>query len=1285
MQDFPRPDAALGPRPFRFRIAMLLLVASVVMALPAFRGGLLGYDDENLLRGPDGALQRGFSSFFTGLYYYAYLPLYGLSFRIDGWIFGDSPLAFHVVNALWHAAAGYAAFCVLGLLLGHRVGALFGALLFVLHPLHVESVAWIAGRKEVLSGFLFFLAWLLHLKGEEGMRGATIFSCAAFLAACFAKASAVVLPGCLVAAALLLPRYAGARGKSVRRAIPMLLVALLPIAVHLFVGEEQGVVKEAAGFASRLYGGASAWGASILQTILPFGLSVDYPGPPSPFHLLPLAAAIALLLLLARRAPHAAAGIAIFLVAISPFNGVFPATDLLRADRYLYLPLFGFALVAGWAVATARNGALLAGMVAIAFAALSFVSASRFLSDEVLWTRTLGSHDGSALAWIQRGLDRTARALTSQPRDDALLDAAIGDLEAGLGRARIEEHRAKAEAGLALALQQRGREQEAIARAEDALRRTAGSRSRGADLFRAAVLRNRALAWFDLGMPADAARDLAESARLRPTYDVLVDLGKACIAAGRPEEARRALESAAGLDRRNPEPWLYLAKAAQVRGDRAARQRMLDEASVRAPADERVAAEWVEFWLDGESPDHLRASKALEALPADSHARRRLEARVEARRAIFLFRRGDLEQALSVAREARRRGVEPSLELYELGNLFTEAGEFDEAVRCFQGAGDALSRRRAGQDAVARAYSLKGYALWCRDDLPGAVAAFRAALGVHPQVIDAGAAPLSGELADLAGAASSELILLAIAAVAGDSVRGETVATALLAQDPSQEQRNSVHRLRGMLRVFVSRDFEGAESDFQTILNVAPGDRWATLRLAQVLTSSGVGWLRTAEVARSVERREQGRRLLDRAQEVLSELIAREPGFLEARVARGEARFAADDLVGAKDDYAFVRGRDPEMKEVLLKEAALHRLVYVRGGEVKNLQAATDLLTRALEIDPNYFDGLFELGNVQHLLYDRQDEESRERKRAFNDAIVCYRRAMALNPRNPGPRREWAAICLKAAQEAEAGDEVARADELLRRVEDQAGELPDVLRARVRMNLRLDYGDRSKRKPDEIFEQVRRCLDRLDASEPGAPDLPFLRSQYHRQRGYSYYWTWVKLREPALKEKARRLAVEQWREALRVSPDDPENRSLRDRLHEIAPEEIEFDRTMAEQAYREGVTAFQERRWSDAALKFREAERFLPEVAEIRFYLAMAQVRTGQLEEAQGRLQEIANGPDAVRFPESMFELGNLFAVRRDKATARIWYQRFLAAMESAGRTQEESVGAARRALEALR
>jgi len=1278
----------LGPRPFRLKALWLLLLAVFVATLPALRGSLLSYDDRALLLGPDGAAARSFSSFFTATYYYAYLPFYGLSYWIECRIAGLSPWIFHLGNVLWHGATGYVVFCLLGILLRDRVAALLGALLFALHPLHVESVAWISGRKELVSGFFLFLAWLWHVRHEERPGAGFLLAIPIFLVACFAKATAVVLPGLLFAAALLLPRYEGSRRAALLRVLPLAVAALLPLMVHILVGVEKGVVREAGEVGGRAVTGLAAWGNSLRRALVPIGLSIDYPEArqvePGAM-LLPgalLLAAAAAVVLLRPRAPAASCGVALFFVALLPFNNVFPATEILAADRYLYLPLFGLALAAGAFLVDRHEAKVAAGALGIVYGVLSFAGSMRFVDDETLWTRTLETRPDSALACLQRGFSRSERGLLATPQDPRLIASAVEDFERGLLRAPLREMEAKGNAALILPLLALGRVGEAIERGDRALALVADHESPDARRFRAEALHHRGLARTALGDHAGAARDHAASYGAWERYEASYEAGRALMRAGAASEAIVLLRKAAERAPAAAEPWLEMVPAYRALGDRDAYARAIDEAARRAPGREEIIALRVNFHLDAHPPDWRKAEEVLSSLAPESRAHRRLASEIDSYRALYHFRQGQDDLALAAALRAIDGAELDRQSFYELGQVFLKARRYDEAIRCFRGASDRLAPLPAHRDAIAMASMLKANAL-SRTDPAAAILAARAALDVQPDLIHAGGGALRGEIAMLRETRTEAVLLLAVAVVAGDPARAGRLAADLLATEAAGKERLLVYRLRALLQVFVTFDFRGAEDDLRQVLAVAPEDRWARYRLAEAWARSGSAWIVTADQIRSPARREEGEALLDRSIALLGELLAEDPDFHVARLQRGEAYFARGDMIGAKADYSYVRERDGRMKEVYVKEAVLHRLVYVRGGERSNLEAAIPILDRALALDPNYFDALFEAGNAYHLLYDRQEDPSNARRTAFNQAILWYRRAMAIDPNRKEPRLEWARLCLKAMREAVAGGKILQAHEVLQRAESEAPDVVDVHRERLQLAMRPDFGEACSVSPDEVFALGKNALEAIERLAPGTPDLPLLRALYHRRRGYSFYWTWVKLREAAKRDRARELAAEEWVLALKAAPDDPENAPVRDRLREIAPEFIEHDKARAEAAYKRGVEYYAKGLFREAADAFEEAVLLFPESSDLRFYLGMASARAGRLERARRELEQVANGAEGNRYPEALYELGNLSLVQRERMTARAWYRRYVTLMEAEGRGEEEAVRQARKEIEA--
>jgi tetratricopeptide (TPR) repeat protein len=768
------------------------------------------------------------------------------------------------------------------------------------------------------------------------------------------------------------------------------------------------------------------------------------------------------------------------------------------------------------------------------------------------------------------------------------------------------------------------------------------------------------------GAHAAAARAFVASAELWPRYQSWYEAGRACFRAGLGDDARIALEKAAALDRTRPEPHLYLALLWKHAGDKERWKEALEEAERRAPDDPAVAGGWVDYWVDDRAPNYAKAEERL-ARVADGKTRRELSAQVEEQRALYRFRRGEIEEAVKAADRAREEGLPDAS---DLGQVYVEAGRYDDAVACYRTGPEGGAARR---DAAARALTLKAAARLREGGEEAAAAAMREALAEGPSRIDAGAAPLEGEIEGLRAAGDPRLLLLAAAGVAGDPDIALRLAEDVLADEPSGDGRRLLYMLRALVRAHCAEDLAGAEDDLRPLVVEDPADLWARIRLAQVLSRQGLLDLHGDEA-----RRRQGEARIDEAIEILSEAIAEAPDSVPARLARGEARFARGDLTGAKADYLALRERGQGGKEVCLKEAVLHRLVYVQGGEPDNLEASKTLLGRALEEDPNDFEALFELGNVHHNLYDRQEDPPAQRQAAFNRALFWYRRAMATNPRVKAPRVEWARLVIKAAREAIASQEPRTAHELLLRVEAEAPGVIDVHRERVRLVLEPEFGPETGMAPDEIFERASRALSEMRRIDPDDAEIRGLEALYHRRRGWSFYLTWAKLEAGPRKERARELAIEDFKAAVAAAPDEPENTRIRDLLREIAPELVVLDEAAAKAAYEKGTRAFAEGRYDEAADDFRRSVQLFPESIDLHWALAKALKMAKRDDEAQGEFRIVANHAEGDRYPEALYELGFLHLSRGEKLVGRPWLQRYVETMERLGRGDETLVRIAR-------
>jgi protein O-mannosyl-transferase len=295
-------------------------------------------------------------------------PVVVLSHMIDRTLFAEAAWGPHLVNALLHGATS-----VLALLLCHAWsrsvrGALAAGLLFAVHPVHVEVVAWVSGRSDLLMGLFAALAlWADSRHGQTQGARWQVLALASFALALLSKEAAVVLPALIAARVLLAPTaWSPSRPRSLKGALlavaPFLAVALLLLGVRfgLLGGVRPAGVASSAERLTLFWTWWSASGLYLELLVWPLNLGILHHLPVVRQVLEPRvwAGCLAFFGLLGTgwrlrgRAPDAAFGVAILLIGLAPLsNFLIPVSrqagaDFPVAERFLYLPSLGFCLVA---------------------------------------------------------------------------------------------------------------------------------------------------------------------------------------------------------------------------------------------------------------------------------------------------------------------------------------------------------------------------------------------------------------------------------------------------------------------------------------------------------------------------------------------------------------------------------------------------------------------------------------------------------------------------------------------------------------------------------------------------------------------------------------------------------------------------------------------------------------------------------------------------------------------------------------------------------------------------
>ncbi len=346
--------------PWREALAVTALVA--IVYAPAVRFDFVNWDDPRYVSG-DPHVRAGLTAetmrWAFGRTHDNWHPLTSLSHVAVWQLFGAAPGPHHAVNVALHAAAAGFVVLALSALTAAPLRAVTVALLFGLHPLRVESVAWVSERKDVLSALFFVLAlWAYALWVRRPSRWSRTALLAAFVAAVLAKPMVVTLPVVLLVLDWWPLRRTETWFRLLVEKLPLFAIAAVGAGVTVLVQRTGGSMSTLTSlpFDDRLANAAVASWRYLADTIWPAHLAFFYPLRAWA----PTVVAAAVVGLVAvtgeawrhrERRPYLLAGWLWWLVMLLPVSGVFQVGEQAMADRFTYLPSLGLGMAVVWLVA----------------------------------------------------------------------------------------------------------------------------------------------------------------------------------------------------------------------------------------------------------------------------------------------------------------------------------------------------------------------------------------------------------------------------------------------------------------------------------------------------------------------------------------------------------------------------------------------------------------------------------------------------------------------------------------------------------------------------------------------------------------------------------------------------------------------------------------------------------------------------------------------------------------------------------------------------------------------
>jgi tetratricopeptide (TPR) repeat protein len=429
----------------RTRVLWMAVAVALVAALPflpVLQNGFVTWDDDTNFIANTAYRGLGVEQLrwmWTTFHHGHYVPLSWMTLGLDYTLWGMDPRGYHLTSLVIHAANAAVLFLVARRLLSAAMGdaasdataamgAVFAALLFAVHPLRVESVAWATERRDVLSGLFYSLSLLLYLQfAETSGRQRYWAAVSVFAMALLAKATAMTLPAVLLIVnvyplrRMSLREFSAPAAQRVYREIAPFIAlsvgAMILSIVALSPGEQLSLPDKLV---------VSAWGLAfyIWKTLAPVGMAPFYPLPREivatsvPFLLayLTVAGLAVVAWQTRRRAPGVTAALVAFVAIVLPMLGVVQNGPQIAADRYTYHAapalalLFGALFTFAWTRRRAVTAVVGIGILT-ALATLTWRQAGYWRDSQTMWSRVLEVSDDAAI-----GHNAMANLLMEQER-----------------------------------------------------------------------------------------------------------------------------------------------------------------------------------------------------------------------------------------------------------------------------------------------------------------------------------------------------------------------------------------------------------------------------------------------------------------------------------------------------------------------------------------------------------------------------------------------------------------------------------------------------------------------------------------------------------------------------------------------------------------------------------------------------------------------------------------------------------------------------------------------------
>lgn len=417
-------------------IPALILVVTFIVFSPAIRNDFVNWDDDlNVTENPNvlNLSAEGVKNMFSERITQGYTPLTTLSFALENEVFGLKPGVFHFNNILLHLLCTLLVYILFTRLGANRFITIAVTLLFGIHPMRVESVAWISERKDVLYGFFFLLSLVFYVYYHKHTKKRFYFlALVTFILSLLSKVQAVSLPLALILIDFYIEKRF--RWKQLLNKIPFFVLSLITGLAHLYLIQRSGSLEASTDypFYQRIFLGAYSFFVYLFKAFVPYRMSAIYPYPEK-LSAIFYAAGILLVPLVflvyksGKARKELAFGLLLFLANVVFVLQILGVGQAYLADRFTYLAYIGLFFLMAWSVSLLFTGKMkpvvvIAGAGYLAF--LGMVTWNRtqvWRNSETLFTDVVKKYPNESIAhnnlgFYYRDLNLNEKAIESYTR-----------------------------------------------------------------------------------------------------------------------------------------------------------------------------------------------------------------------------------------------------------------------------------------------------------------------------------------------------------------------------------------------------------------------------------------------------------------------------------------------------------------------------------------------------------------------------------------------------------------------------------------------------------------------------------------------------------------------------------------------------------------------------------------------------------------------------------------------------------------------------------------------------